>query len=292
LSLRHATMINAVSKLHAHRANEIWTNHPMLSITNGIHIPTWDKMANLTDGNSWWQQHLERKKVLLAHIKEETGNDWQANQLLIGWARRIVNYKRPLALFEDLAAFKSIAQNSERPVKIVFAGLPHPDDRIGVEMLNQILRMAAGELNGTVVYLKDYTIDLGAMLTSGCDVWLNTPIVGYEACGTSGMKASLNGTLPMTTPDGWAAEVNLDEIGWALASENIKDSLLSTLRDKIVPGYYNRDTNGLPAEWINKSLKARQLILDSFSATRMLKQYVDNMYVRILDNQTQPSVTV
>jgi len=292
LSLRHATMINAVSKLHAQRANEIWTNHPMLSITNGIHVPTWDKLKNPTDGPTLWQQHLERKRILLAYIKDQTGNEWNENELIIGWARRIVNYKRPLALFEDLAAFKAIAQNSEKPVKIVFAGLPHPDDRIGVEMLNQILRMAAGEFNGTVVYLKDYTIDLGAMLTSGCDVWLNTPIVGYEACGTSGMKAALNGVLPMTTPDGWAAEVDLDDIGYSLTSDNIKNSLLDTLRDYIVPGYYSRDENNFPQLWLTKTLSARKLMLERFSATRMLKHYADNMYLRVLDNKEQPATTV
>ncbi len=109
-------------------------------------------------------------------------------------------------------------------------------------------------------------------LTSGTDVWLNTPVVGFEACGTSGMKAMLNGSLPCSTRDGWVDEAELDQIGWLLDSSKVNDSLMVTLEKQIVPAYYG---NG---SWAERMTLARELAKSQFSATRMLREYVEMLY--------------
>ena len=112
-------------------------------------------------------------------------------------------------------------------------------------------------------------------MTAGCDVWINTPVVGFEACGTSGMKAALNGVLPMSTRDGWMAEIEMLGVGWALEDTDLTENMLSKLRNEILPLYYARNEQGLPSDWIQMMKNARQLILNDFSMTRVLRQYLD-----------------
>lgn len=267
LSMRMAGKINAVSKLHAAEAAKIWTDHPMIPITNGIHIPTWDMVKNL-------KNHDSRKQELLTYISQHTHVNWKPNELLIGWARRFVAYKRPLALFEHVDQLLQITKNAQFPVKIVISGKPHESDENGNALVQQLLTMIQGPLKDTVVFLPDYTTDLARTLVSGCDVWLNTPIVGFEACGTSGMKAALNGVLPCSTSDGWFDEIDLGAIGWKLDSDHIGKDLLSVIGQDIVPMYYTRQ-----AEWQERMKKGRDLILSTFSTTNMLKEYAEQLYV-------------
>jgi starch phosphorylase len=203
---------------------------------------------------------------------------WGKNELIIGWARRMVPYKRPLALFSDLQRFVQIAKTAGKPVHVIMAGLAHQSDDSGREILSQLQHMIANELKGSVIYLPHYNTTIAKMLISGCDVWLNTPVVGSEACGTSGMKASLNGTLPCSTKDGWMDEVNLSEIGWSLESDTITDSLLNTLEHEIVPAYYGDDKS----KWETLQKNGHELIVNQFSATRMLKDYFEKTYLPII----------
>ncbi len=279
LSLRMAGIINAVSKLHAKKAKEIWTDHPMFGITNGVSLPMWDKIGTSEDDPSaLWKQHQSRKKELLAVIKEKTGAEWGMDDLLLGWARRFVHYKRPLALVSEVERLKELAQRSDRPVRIVYAGQPHPSDADGVAMLKQLKDLIAGELSGTVVYLPHYDIDTAQTLTSGCDIWVNTPVVGFEACGTSGMKAALNGALPLTTRDGWVDEIPLEDIGWELNTNRVTDDLLDQLENAIIPMYYTKNAEGLSEDWVKRMQAARTLIRDRFSATRMVREYIQMLY--------------
>jgi glucan phosphorylase len=114
---------------------------------------------------------------------------------------------------------------------------------------------------------------------AGCDVWLNTPVVGFEASGTSGMKAALNGTVPCSTRDGWVAEVDLYGIGWALDSDRITGSILDVLEHDIIPMYYERGADSVPATWERHMRNSRQMVLDRFSGTRLLREYVQLLYV-------------
>ena len=280
LAFRMSTIINAVSRLHAAKAKEIWTDHPMVAVTNGVHVPTWDQIGEAAAAKGrFWPAHQARKAELLAHIKQVTGRDWGADVLLAGWARRIVRYKRPMAILEDLGRFGGLARNLARPFRLVISGHPHPGDGDGEWLLGEIKRLTEGELADVAVYLPDYDMKLARLLVSGCDVWLNTPVVGFEACGTSGMKAALNGVLPVSTRDGWVDEAHLDDAGWTLNSDRVGQDLLDRLERDILPLYYARNEAGSPEVWETYMLNARDMIMHQFTATRMLREYVETLYL-------------
>lgn len=280
LLLRTARIISAVSKLHAKKALEIWPDHPMIGITNGVHTKTWDRIGtDVSEPGTFWPHHQKRKMELLAYIKDKLGVQWGRDELLIGWVRRFVAYKRPLAAFDNVERFKKIAQNSDRPVRLVIGGKPHIDDSDGLAILNKLKSLIEGELAGSVIYMPKYSMDIAKILESGCDVWLNTPIVGFEACGTSGMKAAMNGVLPFSTKDGWVDEIELSKVGWRIDNDNITKSILDILEYDIAPMYYDRDSSGIPKLWEEYMRNARTMAMDRFCTTRMLREYIEKLYL-------------
>ncbi|MFA6603349.1 MAG: alpha-glucan family phosphorylase [Patescibacteria group bacterium] len=279
LALRMSTIVNAVSRLHAAKAKEIWTDHPMVAVTNGIHVPTWDRIGDDHAGaGSFWARHQEKKKELLDHIRAATGREWSADTLLIGWARRIVRYKRPLAIFEDLKRLADLARAAGRPFKIVISGYAHPNDTDGEGLLKEIMKLTEGELADIAVYLPGYGLGSAGLLVAGCDVWLNTPVVGFEACGTSGMKAALNGVLQLSTKDGWIHEAPLDNAGWILHNDHLNQDIFDRLEKDILPLYYARNAAGTPELWEERMRHSRAMILEQFTATRMFREYVETLY--------------
>jgi starch phosphorylase len=271
LAMRSAGKTNAVSKLHARKAKEIWTDHPMMPITNGIHIPTWDMIGD----NPIWEKHRENKRKLLQLIAERTGMVWSEDALLLGWGRRMVRYKRPLALVERLKQFGEMARNLEHPVRVVFAGISHPSDDDGKELLEELQYRLESDLKGVAVYLPHYNLELSKIMTAGTDVWINTPVVGFEACGTSGMKAALNGSLPLSTRDGWVDEIEMLGIGWGLADSDLTEQMLDVLQGQVLPLYYKKDSHGVSSDWVTMMKNARDLIKNQFSMTRALRQYLE-----------------
>lgn len=271
LALRSAGKINAVSKLHAKKAQEIWTDHPMSAITNGIHLPTWDKIGNV----DIWSQHRENKRKLLSTIAQTTGTVWDENAIVLGWARRIVRYKRPLALVERLKQFGEMARSQERPVRIVFSGIAHPSDADGHKLLEELQYRLSSDLKGVAVYLPHYNMKLSGLMTAGCDVWINTPIVGFEACGTSGMKAALNGVLPLSTRDGWVDEIELLGVGWGLNDTDLTEHMLEILQTQVLPLYYKRNEQGVPEDWVTMMQNARRLIQNEYGMGRAMRQYLE-----------------
>lgn len=279
LAFRMSGIINSVSRLHARKAKEIWTDHPMAAVTNGVHLKTWDGLReDKEDAGAVWTAHQARKRELLKTVRERTGRDWKEDVLLLGWARRIVSYKRPMAVLEDVKRFAALARSADRPVRIIFAGHPHPSDEDGARILKELRALTDGELKDVAAYLPDYGMEDAMQLVSGCDVWLNTPVVGFEACGTSGIKAALNGVLPCTTRDGWAAEVDMLGIGWNLDSPRVTADLMDVLEKNIAPLYYARDAAGVPEEWEKNMRHARKMTQDRFCATRMLREYIETLY--------------
>jgi len=279
LALRMAGVINAVSELHSDKAREIWRDHPMVSVTNGVHLPTWDVVGDTYRAGSFWKKHQERKRELLEYVRLKTKRDWKEDALLLGWARRVVKYKRPLSLIEDVQGFAKIARDAKQPVRVLFSGHPHPSDEAGQQLLAELRKIVDHDLQDVAVYLPDYGMETAKMMVSGCDVWLNTPVVGFEACGTSGMKAALNGVLPCSTNDGWIHEADLFKVGWLLDSGNITESLLGVLQNDIAPMYYDRNQDGVPAVWEEHMRNARDMVTNQFSATRMLAKYIQLMYL-------------
>lgn len=325
LALRMADHISAVSNLHAEKAKDLWPDFSMVPITNGIHVGTWDKLgksqirnpksetneknqnindqkvSNLENSNlgivsnfdirtsDFWSRHQENKRELLAYIKKKTAQVWDENTLLLGWGRRMVGYKRPLALFQQKEKLLHLLKDEKRPVRIIMAGSAHESDTIGADTLEELQRLIVSDFDGYVAYLPNYNMKTAKLMTSGCDIWLNTPVVGFEACGTSGMKACLNGVLPCTTKDGWLADVELFGVGWVLDSDTITESLMQIIEREIIPMYYFKDKEGVPGAWVDNMLHARKMILENYSTTRMLKEYFENLYSHSL-TYLKPSV--
>lgn len=291
LSLRLASRINAVSQLHAKKAAEIWTDHPMEGITNGIHVGTWDRInversdLGVRQGRTLshiWAAHFQNKRRLLDKIQDVSGKSWDEHCLLLGWARRIVSYKQPMAMFSDPDRLLRICQTSGQPIRLVISGNIQPADEEGESTLKQIQELAQGKLSDIAVYLPHYNLKLAELMTAGCDVWLNTPVVGFEACGTSGMKACLNGVLPVSTKDGWMDEIENYDLGWTLNSDNLPESFYSLLEHEIAPLFFSLENTESGGEWQKLMANARRLILDRYSATRMLREYVEKLYLQIL----------
>jgi glycogen phosphorylase len=163
------------------------------------------------------------------------------------------------------------------------AGSAHESDTEGAQMLQELQQMIVHEFDGYVVYLPDYNIKIAQFMTAGSDIWLNTPVVGFEACGTSGMKAALNGVLPVSTNDGWVAEIDPYGIGWILDNDTVTDSLLKTLEESIIPLYYARQPSGIPQDWAENMMRARILVEEKYSATRMLREYIEQMYLQVIN---------
>jgi glucan phosphorylase len=280
LLLHTAGIISAVSKLHAKKALEIWPDHPMVGITNSVHTKTWNKIeTDVSEPGTFWPRHQERKIELLAYMKDKLGVEWGKDELLIGWARRFVTYKRPLAALDDVERFKKIAQNANKPVRLVIGGIPHLNNIEGLAILEKLKSLIEKKLSGSVVYMPEYSMDVAKILTSGCDVWLNTPIVGFEACGTSGMKAAMNGVLPFSTKDGWIDEIELSRVGWHIDNDNVTESILDLLEHDITPMYYDRDSSGVPKLWEERMRNAQTMVMDRFCTTRMLREYVEMLYL-------------
>lgn len=288
LSLKFANKVNTVSALHNKKAVEIFSPYKMENVTNGIYVNGWDSLQ--TDSKEGiWKKHQENKKSLLSAIKEKRGADWSENDLLIGWARRFVAYKRPLSLLENIKDLKEIAQREGRKVKIIFAGHSSAGDAEGGKLLDEVRRIIAEDLKGIAVFLPSYNLELTKLLTSGCDVWLNTPIVGFEACGTSGMRAGLNGIIPLSTKDGWVDEVDLTGIGWIAESTDINRSILEILDKSVIPMYYKHleNPNDPASEWLARMGKVRGLILEKFSMTRAMRGYIEKIYLPISKQKHQ-----
>jgi starch phosphorylase len=281
LSFRLASRISGVSKLHAAKAHEIWPQHPMNYVTNGIFLPHWDKIGS-RDGANFWEQHQENKKRLLAHIKDKTGEVWDENILLFGWARRVVPYKRPLVFLESLEQLLALAKDASKPFRVVFAGPTDNDNGINNELLVKLKKIIEEKLKGIGVFLPNYNVELAKLMTAGSDVWLNTPVVGSEACGTSGMKALLNGVLPLSTRDGWVDEVDLSAIGWVVDEPNVGVKMLDVAAKEIIPAYYGHRANPNGSKWLNRMQNGRRIIIEQFSTSRVLKQYIEELYIPTL----------
>lgn len=289
LSLRSARTVNGVSQFHAKKAAEIWPDHPMTGITNGIHLPTWDRTGVGGQEPDWFGQdsdirdkHRENKRKLLNYVEKVSGLKWQENWLLAGWGRRIVGYKRPKAIFQDVDRLAAILRDADRPVRLIFAGVPHPADEDGRRELSEILEIIRTKLSDVVCYLPDYNFEIAGTMTAGCDLWLNTPVVGFEASGTSTMKAMLNGTLLATTRDGWLDEIEINGVGWELDDVNPGADFMDLLDKEIKPEYYFDNKSGPADKWLQKMLTGREIISYKYSASRMLKDYVEELYVPII----------
>ena len=208
--------------------------------------------------------------------------------LTIGFARRFATYKRATLLFRDMARLTRILTNPSRPVQIVIAGKAHPSDVPGKTLIREIVQHSRNpELAGHIVFVEDYGIQVARELVGGVDVWLNTPRRGEEACGTSGMKAGMNGVLNLSILDGWFDEAAELTGGWAIGdrepySPDRDDAhaagLYSILEDEIVPMYYENREQGVPMEWMRRVKQSLAYVSAHFNCQRMVGEYRTELY--------------
>ncbi len=210
--------------------------------------------------------------------------------LTIGFGRRFATYKRSTLLFEDLDALKQIVSDPERPVLFIFAGKAHPADTPGQDLIRHVMRIARmPDFAGRVLLVENYDLRLARRLVAGVDVWLNNPIHPLEASGTSGMKASMNGTINLSVLDGWWDEAYDGSNGWAIkpASDRLgpqeRDddearTLYELLQDRVIPMFYDRNGLAYSSDWVAMAKHAMASVLPRFNAERMLTEYVQKLY--------------
>jgi len=280
LSFKLSSKSSAVSTLHAVKAKKIWPEEVMESITNGIFIKRWDKVGNQSSKNIV-ECHLENKKNLLNLVKKETGQEWSEEDLIFVWARRMVEYKQPTLILDDTEKLLEIIKNSPVPIKIIFSG-PTGENENENPFIFKIKQIIEEKLRTNAVFLPNYNTALAEVLVAGGDVWLNTPKVGFEACGTSGMKAGLNGVLALSTNDGWIYEVKPEDVGWVIGDSESGKDIYSLIEKEIIPTYTLHLKNQSNSLWTQKMERARSLILENFSTSRMLKEYIEKLYTPTL----------
>jgi len=267
-----------------------------------------------------WEAHNAQKRRLILLVRElvraqlarhgRSPNElYQLDQLLdpgvllIGFARRFATYKRADLLLRDIERMKAIVTDAKRPVQFLFAGKAHPADRPGQDLIRRIFQASrTPELQGRVLFLENYDIRVGRGMVQGVDVWLNNPRRPMEASGTSGMKAALNGALNCSVLDGWWCEGYDPAHGWVIGSgEEHRDhesqdhqdaeALYRVFQEQIIPCYYDRDEQGLPAGWIERMKLAIGGLSPRFSTSRMVQEYAERYYVPIsreLDEAASP----
>jgi starch phosphorylase len=271
------------------------------------HASNWERIENIDDGELW-ETHLSLKSRLLDFVRrraieqalrrgepaetlQRLGRVLNPDALTIGFARRFATYKRANLVLADLEKLAAMVNDPKRPVQFVFAGKAHPLDEPGKRVLQQIAElMRDPELGERFVFVEDYDINVGRYLVQGVDVWLNNPRRPLEASGTSGQKVVLNGGLNLSVPDGWWAEAYDGLNGFAVGTGRTHsrmdvhdtrdgDELYRTLREEVIPLFYQRDRDGLPRGWIKRMKRTIRTLGWRFNADRMVMDYTLKCYV-------------
>ena len=299
LGLYFSRTANGVSALHGDVAQDQfpWSNIDF--ITNGVHhsywmgspfkrvydqyVPEWRAnpeclllIDDIAD-DVIWNAHQERKQYLLGYANSQVSKALDKDTLTIGFARRAATYKRAQLLFHDMDRLESLGAEK---IQVIFSGKAHPKDHEGKEIIRQIVSKSKAMFGKVkIIYLENYNMWLGRMITSGVDVWLNTPLRPNEASGTSGMKATLNGVPNLSVLDGWWAEGCKNGVnGWAVGDPKHPDDasdadhLYSVLENSVIPTFYN-DRN----KWISMMKEAIKTGVD-FTAHRMIMEYNQKFY--------------
>ena len=334
LGLRMSSRANAVSKLHARVTQRMFATLwpgltedevPVSPVTNGVHFPTWvspevaqlfrssigegwpsatqadwGRVEALSDDDVWAARRAGRARLVdtarRRHRPPGPPPRLDPDALTIGFARRFAPYKRATLLLSQPERLRSLLLDAERPVQMVFGGKAHPADDAGKELIRAIVHFSRDpELRDRFVFVEDYDIALARALSQGADVWLNTPRRPMEACGTSGEKAALNGSLNLSILDGWWDEMYESREtgrsnGWAIDSaeyetdearrdEHEANSLFVLLEHEVVPLFYDRAApDAAPAGWCAKVRDAWASLGPQVSAARMVRDYTEGLY--------------
>jgi starch phosphorylase len=264
----------------------------------------WDLVRDIPS-QDLWEAHRRRKRRLIAFVRERVTASATARKasaaelrrlsdvldpdtLTIGFARRFATYKRATLLFRDVKRLKKILTHPGMPVQIVVAGKAHPKDHPGKALIREIVQLSRDpEISKHLVFLEDYGIEVARELIQGVDLWLNNPRRGEEACGTSGMKAGMNGVLNLSILDGWFDEAYEVSGGWAIGDRETysedqdeihASAIYSLLENEIVPMYYGGREEGVPEEWMRRVRQSLMNLSPRFNSLRMLEEYATQLY--------------
>ncbi|GHV96699.1 alpha-glucan phosphorylase [Spirochaetia bacterium] len=275
-------------------------------------LAIWDRMERISD-EELWRTHERRRERLVAFVRERIREQYtrtgaverrirQAEDALspyaltLCFARRFATYKRGNLLLRDPERLLRLIKDNDRPIQLIFAGKAHPHDMPGKELIRELIHFAEKyDVTSRIVFVENYDMTVAKYLTSGGDVWLNTPRRPMEASGTSGMKAAMNGVLNCSIMDGWWDEAYNPDVGWAIGhgeqyvDEKLQDdveskALYDLLERDIIPLFYQRGRDSLPREWIKRMKDCMRQIGHSMSSHRMLMDYSNNSYFPALKN--------
>lgn len=275
-------------------------------IGNAKNSQIWENIDIISD-EEIWNIHLKQKQKTITSIRKFLMDEFLSkgfsplkvnsvskylnpNYLTIGFARRFAPYKRPSLLFKDKERLAKILKNQQYPVQVICAGKAHPADLMGKNLIKEIIDFTYQyNCEEHVVFLENYSMNIAQNLVQGVDVWLNTPIKPMEACGTSGMKAGMNGVLNFSVRDGWWDECYNGQNGWAITAgesylnDNLRDladatQIYDMLEQEIIPLFYERNENGIPENWVKMMKNSIKTVSNNFNIERMLDNYVENYY--------------
>ena len=280
-------------------------------IDNQSDMKMWEQINQVPDAKIWGiRQHLKHELIeyLSEKIKEDmrqrqespklimqTVSNLNSNALIVGFARRFATYKRAHLLFGNLDRLSQLVNDPKRPVIFLFAGKAHPNDKAGQDLIKMIIDISRRpEFVGKILFISNYDMELGARLTSGVDVWLNTPTRPLEASGTSGEKAVMNGVLNFSVLDGWWAEGYRPDAGWAIQEKRTyqdqryqdemdAETIYNTLENEIVPLYYARNVHEIPTGWVAAMKKCLNEISPRFTMKRMMDDYFEQYYNKLIE---------
>ena len=280
-------------------------------IDNQSDPAVWEKIKDVKD-EVIWGIRKKLKHNLIEFLKVKIAEDMQnrsesprlildtienlnENALIIGFARRFATYKRAHLLFTNIERLSKIVNDVNRPVIFLFAGKAHPNDKAGQDLIKNIIEVARRkDFVGKVLFINNYDMEIGKLLTSSVDVWMNTPTRPLEASGTSGEKAVMNGTLNFSVLDGWWAEGYRPNAGWAIKEERTysdqryqdeldAETIYNTLENEIIPLYFNRDEDNVPSQWISFMKNNLTGIAPFYTMKRMLDDYFNQYYLKLIE---------
>ena len=264
----------------------------------------WDDVKDIP-ARELWEVHKKQKRQLVQFVRERAvkaaerrhasatevhrvGQVLDPDAFTIGFARRFATYKRATLIFRDVARLKKLLNSKGRPVQIIVAGKAHPKDHPGKTLIREIVQMSRDpELAQHLVFVEDYSLQVAREMVQGVDLWLNNPRRGEEACGTSGMKAAINGVPNLSILDGWWDEAYEPDLGFALGDREIYEpgqdefhasGIYSILENEILPMFFQRGEDGLPTEWMERVRNCIQKISPQFNAQRMIREYMHRLY--------------
>jgi len=300
-----------------------WMARPIRELLAEALGPDWESQADPAaiaaavhglDDARLWAVHESLRHLLFHYVREEARHRWRdywkdpaklagagallsPNVLTLGFARRFATYKRADLLFRDPERLRRLLTDPRYPVQIIFSGKAHPADEPGKRVLQRVF-MAAQDpsFEGRIAFLEDYELHLAQRMVAGIDLWINLPRVPLEACGTSGMKAALNGVAQLSTVDGWWAEGYTGENGWAIPlptgegepEQQDMEHLFALLENQVVPLYYDRVPGRHSAEWVHMMKAAMAVAVERFTTRRMLETYVTRYYVPAAAGEVSP----